>query len=235
MTALGDIPAFILAGGLGTRLRSVVSDAPKVMATVRERPFIYHLLDQLADSGVRNVVLGTGYMAEHVEEVLGESYRGMRLRFSREQEPLGTGGALRLALPKLDGDPVLVLNGDSFCGADLEAMHRSHLAAAAPGTMLLVHVDDARRFGGVRTDADDRIVRFDEKDPEAGAAWINAGIYLLSRELVAGIPTGRAVSLERECFPAWLAGGLHGHRTDAPLIDIGTPESYAAADSFFGR
>lgn len=230
---LSEVPAFVLAGGLGTRLRSVVPDLPKVLATVRGRPFIHYVLDYLAEFGIRSVVLGTGYRADQVSDLLGDRYGGMSLSYSTESEPLGTGGALRLALPQLHGKHILALNGDSFCPADLVAMWQAHQERRAAGSVLLVRVDDARQFGGVQTAEDDRIVGFSEKDPNAGGGWINAGVYLLSRDLVASLPGGRPVSLEREGFPGWLESGLFGHRTDAPLLDIGTPESFASAEAFF--
>ena len=140
MTGLEETTAVILAGGLGTRLREVVADRPKVLAEVNGRPFLACLLDRLVDAGILKVVLCTGYMAELVRETCGNSYRGTELLYSREESPLGTGGALRLALPLIDSDPVLVMNGDSFCDADLVLFARQHLSAAAQASLILVQV-----------------------------------------------------------------------------------------------
>jgi len=121
--------AVILSGGLGTRLRSVVSDRPKVMAMVAGRPFLTHLLDQLVESGIRKTVLCTGYMAELIQNELGERYRNMELAYSVEDTPLGTGGALRNAIGQISGNMLLVLNGDSYCSCHIaDFMQSSQLA-----------------------------------------------------------------------------------------------------------
>ena len=237
--------ALILSGGLGTRLRSVVADRPKVLALVAGQPYLAHLLDKLVKTGLRRVVLCTGYGADQVRAEFGARYRELDLEYSEEPEPLGTGGALRLALPQVESSTLLVLNGDSYCDADLRAFWRFHhgqpdspLSVASSdrhrGSLLLTNVANTRRFGSVTIEAGGRIRQFREKGEATGCGWISAGIYLLDRSLVEAIPPGRAVSLERELFPTWIAGGLYGFATASAFIDIGTPESYAAADLFFG-
>lgn len=225
----------ILAGGLGTRLRSVVADRPKVLARVNGRPFLSHLLDQVAEAGFEQVVLCTGFRADAVEAEFGHSYRTLRLGYSPEPEPLGTGGALRLALPQLTSSSVLVLNGDSYCDADLAAFWQTHQQSGARGSLLLVWVADAGRYGQVEVTSQGEILSFREKQPGAPAGWINAGIYLLERALLANIPVGRAVSLERECFPGWLGLRLQGVTVQGKFLDIGTPQSYAQAEAFFSN
>ncbi len=234
MTYLSNVTAVILAGGLGTRLRSIVSDRPKVLAEVGGRPFIEILLDQLAMADVRSVVLCTGYMGNQVQDRLGTHYRRMTLRYSCEPQPLGTAGALRLALPMLDSDPVLVMNGDSYCDASLEAFADWHAERRAPATILLAETDDTRRYGRVQLDDEWRVLSFSEKTDDTGPGWINAGIYLLSQPLIEPITVGRAVSLEREVFPAWIGLGLSGFRSEGRLWDIGLPESYARAGAELG-
>jgi NDP-sugar pyrophosphorylase family protein len=223
--------AVILAGGLGTRLRSAVPDRPKVMAEVGGRPFVEYLLDQLALHGVRSVVLCTGYLAGMVEERLGPRYRSLALRYSREPKPLGTGGALRHALPLLDTSPVLVLNGDSYCDAPLTAFAQWHVGGGNAASLLLVRVDDARRFGRVVIDEAQRIVRFVEKSDEPGPGLVNAGVYVLEREMIASITPHGAVSLERDVFPGWIGRGLCGYPVPARMWDIGVPDAYAQADA----
>lgn len=229
-----QVTVAILAGGLGTRLRPAVADRPKVLARVLDRPFLARLLDQVADAGFERVVLCTGYRAEQIEAEFGASYRGVSLSYSPETEPLGTGGALRLALPLLQTGTVLVMNGDSYCDADLNGFLDQHQAAGARGSILLVRVQDAGRYGQVELSPAAKIVSFREKQPNAPAGWVNAGLYLLNRDLVAAIPAGRPVSLERECFPSWLGLPLQGVATGGCFLDIGTPESYRAAEEFFG-
>lgn len=230
---LADVTAAILAGGLGTRLRSVVPDKPKVLADIRGRPFIEYLLDQLAGEGVKSVVLCTGYLGDQVEELLGTNYRNMKLTYSREPSPLGTGGALRLALPQLESDPVLVLNGDSYCDARLDALAAWHAARNAQATILLTKTDDTRRYGRVRVNGEGRILQFEEKAATSGPGWINGGIYIIRHELIDAIPKHCAVSLEREIFPDWIGRGLHGFCSDGYLWDIGVPDAYARANTEF--
>ena len=230
---LATVTAAILAGGLGTRLRAVVADRPKVLAEVRGRPFLTYLLDQVAGAGVRETLLCTGYLGEQVRGAMGDSYRGMRLAYSQEASPLGTGGALRLAAPLLRSSCVLVLNGDSYCQADLGELWRRHCESQAAATILLARVEDTRRFGQVQTDEGGRVLRFEEKGGEGGAGWIYAGVYVMDRGILDSIPAGRAASLEKEVFPAWIGRGLCGHRGGGRFLDIGTPESYREAEEFF--
>jgi len=233
MHDLANVTAVILAGGLGTRLRSVLANRPKVLAEVRGRPFLAFLLDQLAVTGIREVVLCTGYRGGQVWAEFGDAYGGLHLVYSQEAEPLGTAGALRLALPGLWSDPVLIMNGDSFCKTDLMAFWAWHGEQGADATLLLTRVPDTHRYGQVHVDAEGRVLQFAEKDGTGGPGWISAGIYLLSRRLLLMIPAGRAVSLEREMFPAWISQGLYGFRSEGRFLDIGTPEAYRMAKQFF--
>jgi NDP-sugar pyrophosphorylase family protein len=224
--------AVVLAGGLGTRLRSVVSDRPKVLAPVRGRPFLAHLLDRLDAVRLWDVVLAIGYEAAQVRAAFGGRYRGLRLHYSEEPTPLGTGGALARALPLATTDPVLVLNGDSLCAVDLDALRRVHASAGVEGTLVVTAVPDAGRYGSVTVGRNCRIDGFVEKGVGGGAGVVNAGIYLLSQRLLTTIPRDVPVSLERDLLPAWIPIGLAAHRTDAPLLDIGTPDAYAVAEDF---
>jgi len=232
--SLDDVTGAILAGGLGTRLRSVVADRPKVMAPVHGRPYLTYLLDQLAGADVREVVLLTGYLSDQVQSSLGETYRSLRLIYSPEPSPLGTAGALRWALPKLSSPSLLVLNGDSYCDVSLAAFWSFHNQHAADVSLVLAEVADTSRYGQVHVGQDERVLRYEEKRAGGGAGWINAGIYLLSRALIEEIPVGRAVSLEREMFPQWAENRrCCGFRDAVRFLDIGTPESYRAAEAFF--
>lgn len=233
MATLKDTTAVILAGGLGTRLRSVVSDRSKVVAQVNGAPFLHVLLQQLQDGGVARVLLCTGYKGEQVRAQLGARFGSLELRYSQESEPLGTGGALALATRQIDSSTVLVLNGDSYCGVDLPAFHRWYRERQADAAACLVHVDDASRFGRVALDEDGRIQRFEEKSGAAGAAWVNAGIYLVERSRLEAIPDSGPVSLEQDVFPCWVNQGFYGFQCRVPFIDIGTPETYAEAQRFF--
>jgi D-glycero-alpha-D-manno-heptose 1-phosphate guanylyltransferase len=230
---LAHTPAAILAGGRGTRLRSVVADRPKVLAPVGGRPFVAYLLDQLAAAGLRDVLLLTGYRAEQVRETLGDGYAGLRLRYSVETTPLGTGGAVRQALAMVDGPRLLVLNGDSCCDLDLADFAAEHERRRAETSLALVHTADTARFGRVRLDDSGHITQFEEKQTAGDPGWINAGAYFLERNVIADIS---AASLERDVFPRLAAQRrLWGHCTAGELLDIGTPESYARAEAFFAN
>lgn len=233
MADLGQCTAAILVGGLGTRLRSVVADRPKILAEVRGRPFLTYLLDQLVQNGCKNTVLCTGYLGEQVSATFGDSYRSMRLLYSQESSQLGTGGALRLALPFFGSDYVLAMNGDSFCHTNLSDFWTWHIAQGAEATILLTQVSDTKRYGRVQVESSGKVQKFEEKGDTEGAGWINAGLYLLNRRLLATIPTGGAISLEREIFPTWIGRGLYGYCSQGRFLDIGTPESYNMATQFF--
>lgn len=228
-----DLAAAILAGGLGTRLRSVVADRPKMLAEIQGRPFLAYLLDQLTAAGVKYAVLCTGYLGEQVQATFGDSYGDLHLVYSQESSPLGTAGALRLALPLFRSDSVLVMNGDSFCDVNLSAFWAWHCAHSANATLVLTKMLDTTRYGRVHVAADGGIVSFDENSGESSPGWINAGIYLLTRPLLLTIPANGVVSLEREMFPAWIGRGLYGYQSEGPFLDIGTPESYVLAERFF--
>jgi D-glycero-alpha-D-manno-heptose 1-phosphate guanylyltransferase len=228
-----EVTAAILAGGLGSRLRPAVTGRPKALANVGQRPFLTYLFDQLVAAGVRDVVLCTGYLGDQIAMMFGESYDTLRFDYSHESTPLGTAGALRLALPLFNFDRVLVMNGDSYCDANLGEFWRWHGARHARATLLLSKVLDTKRFGQVQVDRDGKVTDFKEKGAGQGWGWINAGIYGLSRDVLAEIPADRAVSLEREVFPNWIGRGLYGFQSEARFVDIGTPEAYASAQSFF--
>jgi NDP-sugar pyrophosphorylase family protein len=230
---LEHIPAVILVGGLGTRLRSLLPDRQKVVAPVAGRPFVFRLLGQLADAGLTRAVLCTGYKAEQVAESVGTNYRGLGISYSREPVPLGTAGALRHALSALDSDTVLAMNGDSFCDVSLAALWESHRHHQANATLVVVEVPETREGGRVTVDERGVVASFVEKGTAAGLGWMSAGIYMLERPVLESIPSGRAVSIEREVFPAWIGRGLYAFRTTGKFIDIGTPESYTLAQQIF--
>jgi D-glycero-alpha-D-manno-heptose 1-phosphate guanylyltransferase len=224
------ITALVLCGGLGTRLRPVVNDVPKALAPVGGEPFIGYLLRYLERGGVREIVLCTGYGADQLEQYCGDGSRwNVSIRYSIETSPLGTGGALKNAERFADSDPLLVLNGDSFVEADLRALQSYHAAKSALATMVVTHVPDQSRFGGVRIGSQDQVEGFIEKG-SSGAGWINAGMYLMTRSIITGMPAGREISLEREILPAFVNNGMFAMKTTGAFIDIGTPASYAEAE-----
>ena len=174
--------AIVLAGGLGTRLRFVVSDLPKPLAPVAGRPFLAWVLDHLAQSGIGRVVLAVGYMAESIRDVVGTQWDGMAIDYSIEVRPLGTGGAVRQACAMLHGSQVHVLNGDTFLRYQPGALERSVKAVGASLGMALANVPDVSRFGAVEC-VDTRVTGFREKG-SAGPGYINAGCYFLTEAAI---------------------------------------------------
>ena len=233
MNRLSKVNGVVLVGGFGTRLRVVVPELPKVLAEISGKPFLFYILDQLSEAGLKTVILCTGYLGDYVKSKVGEKYRSLSIKYSHETTPLGTGGALSLALPYIQSSDVLVSNGDSYCSADLVGMWEWHMKKKAMATLLLTHMDDTSRYGHVSMASVDRIIGFNEKESTSKPGWINAGVYLIRRELLTDIPEKKCVSLEREVFPSWCHRGLYGYQTHSKFIDIGTPESYAQAERFF--
>jgi NDP-sugar pyrophosphorylase family protein len=235
--------AVILAGGLGTRLRSVVNDRPKPMAPVAGRPFLEYLVERARLSGCEEVILAVGYRHDQIEAHFGDGTKfGVAIRYAVEETPLGTGGALKNAAARAKAT-FLVMNGDTFCDVDLRALLTAHAAnrAAAPdclGTLALVPAAETRAFGQVALDTQGRIVAFHEKTGSfalSSAPLVSAGVYAMEPEILARIPDRRVpVSLEAEVFPAIAeeTGALFGEAFAGFFIDIGTPEGYQSFERF---
>ncbi len=231
---LNCIEAVILAGGLGTRLREVVSDRPKGLAEVRGRPFLFFLLDQLCDTKVGKVTICTGYMGEQIEEIIGLQYRTLQIGYSYEDEPLGTGGGLQHAARLFDSSWILVMNGDSFVEIDFEHYFAWHAYKQALISLVVVSVEDVDRYGSVIVDSDEKVTQFHEKCYwHKGQGYINAGIYLMHKSVVDSLPNRQPYSIEKNLLPSRLKGGLYGYRSKGKFIDIGTPSSYRSAEEFF--
>jgi mannose-1-phosphate guanylyltransferase len=220
--------ALVLAGGEGTRLRPLTQTVPKPVMPLAGRPFLTFMLDWLRGHGVDDVLLSCGFLAHAVEDVLGEEHEGMRLRYVHEDEPLGTAGPVRLAADEgLLDDRLFVLNGDVLTDMDLSAQVAFHEEKGATATLALIAVEDTSSYGVVPTAEDGAVAEFREKSPgPAPTNRINAGAYVIERAVLDQIPSGRAVSFEREVFPALVGHGLYGFMSDGYWIDIGTPERY---------
>ncbi len=233
LSGLEGIDGVVLAGGLGTRLRGVLGDVPKVLAPVAGRPFLDHLIDWLAGFGARRLVLCLGHRADRVVAHLATRPPGpVTLVPVIEPEPLGTAGALRLARPHLGSDPVLVLNGDTAFDADLAGFVAGHRAAGAAASLLCVEVEDAARYGRIERDQRGFVTDFFEKDPtQCGPGLISAGVYLFSAALLDQLARLPGPSLERDVFPRLPPGTLRAEAVPGAFIDIGTPESLAAASA----
>jgi D-glycero-alpha-D-manno-heptose 1-phosphate guanylyltransferase len=224
------IDAIILAGGLGTRLRKAVPNVPKPLAPIQGVPFLDLLIDQIERSGVvKKIVLAVGYRAEEILKHFEIKPRRTPLLFSNETAPLGTGGAIRQAISYTDSDHVYVFNGDSYLNCSLCGM-LTHFRS--PMTMAFTRVADASRFGQLEIDSQNRIRAFREKENNPNPGWINGGIYLFDRKVFER-SWPEAFSLEKDLFPLLLSEGIFGFQTDGLFIDIGTPESFAFAQTVF--
>ncbi|MBK6333680.1 MAG: D-glycero-beta-D-manno-heptose 1,7-bisphosphate 7-phosphatase [Thermomonas sp.] len=225
--------AIVLAGGFGTRLRGIVDDVPKPLAPVAGRPFLAWLLDRLADSGIRRCILATGYMSDAIERTIGTRWQGMEIAYSVEPEPLGTGGAIRLAVMQLLGTSVHVLNGDTWLVYPPQALERATRESGALIGMALAEVADVGRYGAVERDGRGMVAGFREKG-EHGRGAINAGCYFLTEAALAALPAQAAFSFEREVLqPAAASGGVAGFLDTSGFIDIGVPEDYQVAQGLF--
>jgi mannose-1-phosphate guanylyltransferase len=220
--------ALVLAGGEGTRLRPLTLTTPKPVMPLAGQPFLTFMLDWVRGHGVDEVILSCGFMSDGVRQVLGDIYDGMRLRYVIEDEPLGTAGPVRLARDEgLLEDRLLVLNGDVLTDMDLTAEVEQHERTGARATLALFPVEDTSSYGVVPTDEEGRVEAFIEKGSgDAPTNRINAGAYVIERDVVDEIPAGRAVSFEREVFPALVGKGLYGYDAAGYWIDIGTAERY---------
>ncbi|MGW0469057.1 sugar phosphate nucleotidyltransferase [Streptomyces sp. NPDC003027] len=238
--------AILLVGGKGTRLRPLTVNTPKPMVPAAGVPFLTHQLARARAAGVEHIVLATSYLAEVFEPYFGDgSSLGLSLEYVTEEEPLGTGGAIRNVASRLcsgPDDPVLVFNGDILTGLDIQALVDTHASSGADVSLHLTRVEDPRAFGLVPTDGAGRVTAFLEKPQtpeEIVTDQINAGAYVFRRSVIDTIPTGRPVSVERETFPDLLASGAHlqGMVDSTYWLDLGTPQAFVrgSADLVMGR
>ena len=246
--------AILLCGGMGTRLRSVVSDRPKPMADICGKPFLQYLLEMLREKGITEVIFALGYMGEMIEEYFQDgSAFGLKIAYSYEEEPLGTGGAIRNALPKILEEEVLVLNADTYFPMDYQGLLRFHQENDGDFSLATRAIEDISRYGAVRRDPAGRILAWNEKlgdggqqpgegskqpiegnaqqaasaSPKSLSGEINGGIYVMKKSLIAEIPEGKQ-SLEQDCIPKWLSEGkrIFGLPFHGYFMDIGIPKDY---------
>jgi len=225
--------AIVLAGGKGTRLQSVVADVPKCMAPVAGKPFLYYLLSTLETAGFSRVILALGYMHEAIEAWIDRYETSLTITPVVEDTPLGTGGAVKLALSKATQPSVFVFNGDSYLELDYQALFQFHIEKKALATIALKQMFRFERYGRVEIDDKEQIVRFGEKQ-YCDAGFINGGVYVINQKALEKFPD--AFSLEKDFFePEAATGQLAGFATGGYFIDIGIPEDYLRAQSDFAR
>lgn len=223
--------AIVLCGGAGLRLRSVTGNAPKSLANIGGRPFLEILFNQLQRHGFQRAILAVGFQNDLIRSHFGNRTQGLKLEYSIESEPLGTGGALRKAADHLESNDALIMNGDSYTDADLSGFAVDYHQAKVDVSMLVVPADGRVDCGLVSVDAGGRVLGFSEKQAVTGKQFVNAGIYMATKHILSAVSPGIQVSLEKELFPRWLAEGKHlrAFVHSGECIDIGTPERYQSA------
>lgn len=231
---LKEIDVLILCGGLGKRLRSCVNDRPKVLAEIGGRPFLEVLIGHLLRYGFKNIILSVGYMREEIKRHFYNKKMG-RLLFSEEENPLGTGGAVKKAEALIKSNPFLVINGDSLCKVDFGKFYDFHINKKAILSIVLARSEVNGDYGFITLDASYRITDFREKIIKRENGLISAGIYLMQRDIFSYMPGQKRFSLEYDLFPKMVNNRFYGFLTESEFVDIGTPERYKKAISLFER
>lgn len=233
-----DMDVIILCGGLGKRLQSVVSDKPKPMAEIGDRPFLDILIDYIASYGFRRFILCIGHKSDVIKKYYYQGKNSsLDILFSEEKELLGTAGAIKNAEKLILSDPFLAMNGDSFCQVELDKFVDFHIAKKALATIVLTKIEENKDCGLVVISSSGKIKSFTEKTKidDSGSGFVNAGIYIFQRDILSLIPKDKNYSLEYNLFPAIIEKGIYGYTTRANLIDIGTPERYEKAKKYLAK
>jgi len=224
--------AIILAGGMGTRLKGVISDMPKPLAPINGIPFLTYLIKFLKQEGIKHIVLSVGYRWEMIKEIYGESFEGIKISYAVEEEPLGTGGGIALALRKTTHDDILILNGDSFIDFDLKSFYSLHKKENASLSFVLKEMNDFERYGSVEVE-ENKIIEFKEKK-YIDKGLINAGAYIGKRNIFEGLDLPDKFSFEQDYLEKKVGEGLFfGFKTEGYFIDIGIPQDYKKAEIDF--
>ena len=226
---LSNTDIVILAGGLGKRLASVTGGKQKILAEIDGKPFIAVLIDFIASQGARRFILCTGHGAKDVEQVLSGMFPKLDIVFSIEQEPLGTGGAIKQGAGLVRSPKFIAMNGDCFCVIDYQKLIERHAAQKAVATIAVTRVPDARDYGTIDVDAKGAITTFKEKQSEERPGLINTGTYCLDQDVFNMVDTPAKFSIEYDFFPHLVGRGFASFEVPNKFIDIGTPERYAWA------
>ena len=222
--------AIILAGGLGTRLSSVIQDIPKPMAPVRGKPFVEYILQYLRVYGIQKIIFSIGYKGEVVQEYFGKNYLNMEIDYAIEESPLGTGGGIFQAAQMCDDAPFLVLNGDTLFDIDLFAFEDFFVRKNADLAIALKKMTDFERYGVVEVADSQRVMRFREKEFQK-EGLINGGVYIFSKKIFNVEKFPERFSFEKDFLEKYIQQlQFFGCELDGYFIDIGIPEDYAKAE-----
>lgn len=227
--------AIILAGGMGTRLKTIISDLPKPMAPIMNVPFLTYQLNYLKYFGIKKVIFSVGYLSEKIIAHYNQSFENISIEYSIEKNPLGTGGGIRMAMSNLKEDLVLILNGDSFFDLNLEQFYNLHLEQKSDFSLALRHVNNSERYGNIEFNSSNQITSFIEKNQLNQSGYINAGVYILSKKLyLQNTKPDINFSIEKEFFEKQLNQLIiKGFEFKDYFIDIGIPEDYLKAQDDF--
>ena len=227
--------AVILAGGFGTRLQNVLNDMPKAMARINGQPFLNYQLKFLKHFGIKKVILSVGYLHDKIQSHYKNDFEGVEIDYSIEKDPLGTGGGIRLALEKCSDNNILVLNGDSFFDMDLLHFYNQHLTHAGNFSLALLKVLNASRYGTIEFGRSHTIASFKEKSTADAPGLINAGVYLMNRDLyLQKTASNINFSIEKDFFEKKIKEiEIFGFEQKGYFIDIGIPEDYSKAQHDF--
>jgi len=228
--------AIILAGGLGTRLSSVVKDIPKVMAPINERPFLEYLFDYLETYKINRVVLSVGHKFEDIQSQFGNKYNSIHIDYAIEDSPLGTGGGIKKAFEKIQGNRAFVFNGDTMFRINLNDLIDFHSSNKSDFSIVLRELDNVQRYGSVEIDINQRITIFNEKGKKEGIGFINGGIYLTNKQFFNNLNLLEKFSLEKDCLEKlYTYLPFYGLICRQYFIDIGIPEDYLKAQNDFKK
>jgi D-glycero-alpha-D-manno-heptose 1-phosphate guanylyltransferase len=225
-----SVPKFpdvvILAGGLGKRLKSVTGDTQKVLAKIGEKPFLEILIDYIASQGAKRFILCVGHGSDEVEAYFKDKYQTLEIIFSKEEAPLGTGGAIKRGSQHVKTEHFLAMNGDCFCVIDYNALIAAHRGHKANATIAITELPDVREYGSITVNEKLQITGFKEKSALAQEGLINTGTYCLGRGVFDLAPTPQKFSIEYDFFPHLVGQGFYAFEVENRFIDIGTPERY---------
>ena len=238
MYDLLNIDVAILCGGFGKRLRREIGESQKVMAVVGQEPFLDVVLKNLIAQGFKRFILMTGYQADSVEKYYSKNNFGVAIEFSRENEPLGTGGALKNARPLIQSEPFICMNGDSWCSLDYKALLNFYFSKKTSAALVLSKVKDTQDFGAITIDPAQRILNFQEKQKSssvAGPFCVNAGVYCFSKEVFDWMPAAKKFMFETDFFPSIVPKKIYGFVTEQKFLDIGTPQRFKKAQKILKK
>ena len=224
-----NLNVIILAGGFGSRLKTLFPNIPKPLVPIHGKPFILYILEQLNKFCIQNVTISTGYLSSKIQETIGTNYKNLKIFYSHEKTPMGTGGAVKLVKFKKPKDFCLVLNGDSFVNFNLNKLFIEHKKRKSNISIVLNKVKERSRFGSVTLGSNKRIISFSEKRQSKEEGYVNAGVYLFNSSVIDSMKSGKYFSLEIDFFPKQVGLGLNGFICIEQFIDIGTPLSFHKA------